>query len=143
MHAFVAHYIETRKASFRRFLEAALEPESTVIADIDRHIPSGTAQNYISKIRVLREFVTRQGLNRASPDELPKSLSQVGVTKINDISRRNLLGHQQTPRSPDGAVSDILQALERLDPDQLQRIRDATDMLLARHAGGYRRMAAR
>jgi hypothetical protein len=136
MHPFITRYRKDPKNSVLLFCEAALAFSPDLIKDIWKYFPEGTAANYVSKIRVLREFIVDNGLETCSASDLVEILKESqNIRAAREISRRNLSGHYAEARStkkeaPD--IGDLMQQLEVLDADTLIKIRDRITSLLVR-----------
>jgi hypothetical protein len=134
MHSFVSHYLAHKSASLENFCEAALNFSSNILSDIERYLPSGTAANYISKIRVLRDYVVDNELRHCQPKELVEMLSAAGIKNVNGVSRRKLHGYYPEGRSSYGRLQSLIGKLESLDHDDLVRVREEVDRLLDRYS---------
>lgn len=130
MHPFVAHYLATKKASLEKFCEAALSFGPGVISDIEQNLPEGTAANYVSKIRALRDFIAAKQLGSCDVSELVDTLHHTGITGVNGISRRKLNGEYAESRQTISPRDELASRLKALGHSDLIYIRNFIDQLL-------------
>ena len=130
MHSFVEHFLATKKASLERFCEAALNFGPEVVSEIERHLPYGTAINYISKIRALRDFIVTERLGSCEASELLDTLHRAGITSVNHISRRKLNGDYAESRQTMNPRDELVSRLRGMGSRDLTYIRNFIDQLL-------------
>jgi len=134
MHPFITRYREDPKTSVLFFCEAALAFSTELITNIWKYIPEGTAANYVSKIRVLREFIVDNNLESRSASELVKILSETrNINAARDISRRKLNAEYASARSAKEdtlSIDDLMRHLEALDRHSLIEIQNLIALLL-------------
>ena len=135
MHSFVEHYLATKNASVEQFCEAALTFDTDVIIDIWKNLPEGTAANYVSKIRALRDFIGERNLRSCSASELQDILSQAGIVSVNHISRRKLNDEYAMSRQKEGSREAVANRLRALNTSDLRYFKNLIDQLLSPSSG--------